>query len=742
MTQTSSPSPAETARLKIVDLGTGMPAALVSRLLMNFGADVVRIEPESGDPFYRTYPAYEVWQRGKEIRRLAPGRLDEIHVLLATADACLLGGEDFPGLERRVDAGSLAGKHPHLVILEIDAYPEFLADAERPAVDVLVQARSGLCYEHYSDRPIAMSFEPCNYGSALQGLAGLLAALFERASSGQGQIVRTSLYEGALTWAASFWSEASNPTPAFSFAVPRDPWPLIFRCKDGRYIHIVLGSSGSKARLYSILGIDDPAIDAKDSGMPRLVPGSTNTKTFFGDVELLTGYIERRDSAELLEALWAAGLAADYVQPPGTCWDDPQVVHNGIIERDPDGTRRVGNPVLAHFTSSTRATVQPAGSGPLSGLRVVDFGTFVAGPYSSVLLADLGADVIKVEAPIGDPNRNVFRSFTTANRGKRAIMVDLKAPAGREIAQKLCAGADIVTNNFRTGVAARLGIDAATLHESRPDLIVLESAAYGPTGPKSAQAGFDLVFQALCGHEYRAGGVGNPPLWNRTTLVDYAGGLLGACAILHALMVRARSGSGARLNVPLINAGIFLMSELVQRPDGRFAGAPQLNSDQTGYHPAERMYQTRDGWIAIAARGEAAAHRLAALTGMEPIARPAAQWGPAEAGVIGAVIRQQTSEAILAQLAAADIWAEACVPEAAHPTLNDSGLARNGTVMRSKHPQFGDVREIGPLFRLSRSRCAGHDHTPLPGEHTRIVLEELGYDDAQIDELKADKIIA
>ena len=139
------------------------------------------------------------------------------------------------------------------------------------------------------------------------------------------------------------------------------------------------------------------------------------------------------------------------------------------------------------------------------------------------MFADLGADVIKVEPVTGDPNRSIFRSYGSVNRGKRCITVDLKAPEGLKIAQQLCVAADVVTNNFRPGVSTRLGIDAKTLHALKPELIVLESAAYGSTGPKAEGAGFDMCFQALCGHDWRAGGVDNPPLWNRTSMVDFAG---------------------------------------------------------------------------------------------------------------------------------------------------------------------------------------------------------------------------
>jgi crotonobetainyl-CoA:carnitine CoA-transferase CaiB-like acyl-CoA transferase len=733
-----------TTPLRVLDFGTGMAPALVTRYFVEIAAEVIRFEPRSGDPFYRTYPAYEIWHRGKIKKRSEDLSEEELAHWMSTADVCVLGGEDFPGLSRYGDPDQLVKRNPRLVVLSITAYPGAMSRPDRAAAEVLVQAKSGLCYEHYTDRPLRMSFEPCNYGAGLQGLTGVLAALYDRERSGLGQVVRTSLFEGALTYGCSFWSEASKPSAAFEFCVPKDPWPLIFKCRDGRYVHIIMGTAGSKGKLYGILGIDDPTVDMNDSGVPSLATVRLDMKKFFGDVELIAPFIQKRESEELLGALWDAGLAADLVQPPGACWDDPQVLHNGIIRRDSDGTRFVsGNPVSVAPSPAPSAALPPAGARPLSGLRVVDFGTFVAGPYTSAILGDLGADVIKVEALAKDPNRNVFRSFTTGNRGKRAIMLDLKTAEGRDIAQRLCVKAEVVTNNFRTGVAERLGIDARTLHRMKPELIVLESAAYGATGPKSQRAGFDLAFQAFCGHEYRAGGTGNAPLWNRSTLVDYTGGLLGAIAVLQALQVRAQTGAGSELNMPLLNAGVFLLSELVQRPDGAFVGAPSLNREQTGFHPLEQMYQTADGWIAIAVRDPESANAL--VTALElgaSVQGDLHAWGESAARSIAAAIRGRSTRDLLELLKSAGIWTEECARDAAHRTLNDEGLIAAGTVHVSQHAQFGTVREIGQLFRFSRSASGTHGHTAQPGEHTRAVLAELGYAAEAVADLYERKIAA
>lgn len=724
--------------LTVVDFGVGMAAALVCKFLREAGAEVLRFESAAGDPFYDVYPAYMIWHGGSKIERNG-NTVSKQEEALSRADVCIVGGEDFPGLARRGDAQALQKRFPKLVVLNIEGYPTGSKYAGRPACDILMQARSGLSFEHYSKRPLLMSFEPSNYGATLHGLNGLFAALLQRESSGVGQVVATSLFEGALSWIVMLWCEATQGTPASNFVMIKDPCPLIFRCADGIYVQIVLGSAGSKYKMYKILGINDPSVAENDSGMP--IPGGL-PRNFFGDVDLLGSHVAKFQSQELLAALWAAGLPAEPVLAPGVCWQHPQVVHNQNIQRSADGTRFVGHPVVSRRSPAPRKTPVSSPGSALSGMRVVDFGAFVAGPYSSVLLGDLGADVIKVEPVTGDPNRGIFRSYTSSNRGKRCIVVDLKAPEGLKIAQQLCAVADVVTNNFRPGVSARLGIDAPTLHKQKPDCVVLEASAYGATGPNAQGAGFDMCFQALCGHDWRAGGVDNTPLWNRTSMVDFAGGLIGSVAILQHLYLRARDGSGAALGSGLLHSALFLMQELIQKPDGRFVGAGPLNHEQTGYHAAEQFYEAADGWFAVAARSDDMSRKLLAVLGLQnAVTAPRAQWNADVARSIAAAAKPRQLAELLAALDKAGVWAEACCTNGEQAFLHDAHLEALGTVYKAMHAKFGEVRQIGLLCRLSASRPCVHGAAPVAGEHTDAIMAELGYSSDAIKDLRERKVI-
>jgi crotonobetainyl-CoA:carnitine CoA-transferase CaiB-like acyl-CoA transferase len=360
-----------------------------------------------------------------------------------------------------------------------------------------------------------------------------------------------------------------------------------------------------------------------------------------------------------------------------------------------------------------------------------------------VILRDLGADVIKVEPLSGDVMRFYFLKYTASSRGKRVIALDMKNPEGLGIALRLCSRAHIVHHNFRPGVTERLGIDVASLHKIKPDLIVLETAAYGVSGPRARQGGFDMTFQAFCGHEIRAGGQGNEPELYRLPIVDLAAGLLGAVSLLVARFVNLRSGAGAAIATSLLNAGLYLLSEWVQRPDGEFGELPELNPQQTGFHPAERIYAVGDRWLAIAARGDSMAARLvSALDLAEQIRAPRHAWGEREASLLAQAIAGHDLDTLLERLKAADVWAVACRSDAKEATLSDPGMCAGGAVLSADDPRYGRFVQLGAQFTLSRSPNVGRGDSPAVGEHTRQVLTELGYRPEEIDRLYRDKVVA
>jgi crotonobetainyl-CoA:carnitine CoA-transferase CaiB-like acyl-CoA transferase len=713
-------------------------------MLADAGAQIRRIEPAAGDPFYELYPCYSVWRRDLQISRAGnPAAAIALAAdELATADVCVVGGEDFPGIDWQVDVEELARSHPRLMILEITGYCHGTPEAKAPAVDLLVQAWSGLVHEQYSDRPMLYAMPAPSYGAALQGLVGLLSALIDREQTGKGQIVRTSLFEGALSWLGHSWFMSERSDWSMDLVVPKDVSQLIFRCADGKYLHFALVTANARAHVYGVLGIDDAAAGSAHGGLPSLAKGARN---FYGDVDLLQSSILKWRRADLLGKLWALGVAAEPVNKPGEVWDDEQVVHNGTIWRDADGVSRVGLPFKVDFNHAKEAPRRRKTSEnapPLQGVRIVDFGMYAAGPHASMILGDLGADVIKVESIAGDPIHGFYRPYSTSSRGKRHLAIDMKKPQGLEIALRLCRGADIVHHNLRPGVAERLGIDAQSLHRLKPSLVILETSGYGSSGPKSQGAGIDYAIQALCGHEEHAAGKGNGLSCYNPTTVDFAAGMLGALGSLVAQLRKERTGTGATVATSLLETGLFLLAELIRTRDGTFMPLPRLNYEQTGFHPAERLYKARDSWVAIAARTEEMAQRLLAALGLKArIDKPRRDWGAAEAALIAEAIAQGDAAAVLDTLQTAGVWSVPCRAEAKELTLRDPALRERGTVLSTKHARYGDILQIGSQFTLSRAKTRPSGETASIGQHSREILAELSYSSAEIAQLYAQAIV-
>jgi crotonobetainyl-CoA:carnitine CoA-transferase CaiB-like acyl-CoA transferase len=724
--------------LKVIDLAVGFASAVVSKLMIDNGAMVTRVLPATGDPFSSLYPAYESLKEGA-IR----GDAALIEDLLASADACIIGGEDYPGLDFGFDGAALLERHPKLIVLELSAYP--VGAPSGLAVDLLVQARTGLVHEQLNGQPIQIAMALPSYGVVFAGLLGLWAAIVERDSSGVGQIVRASMQHGVSMFWSQIWMEADHSNALFDKLPPKDVQHLIFECAGGDYIHFVLGVPGALSKLYEVLGIQ-AVVDPNDRGIPNLERGPDS---YFADRGPIAPAIRRWRRDDLTRALNAAGLAAEPVLQPGEAWSDPQVQANGLLADRTDGSTVVGNPLrfetFEAASSGRRELNEPQSSGqaPLAGLKIIDLGNFVAGPYATKLLADLGADVVKIEPHTSLAALTGMRNTWASNRGKRSVVIDMKTPRGLALARGLCAKAHVTSHNFRLGVAERLGVDPASLRRLRADIVTLETNGYGSKGPKAKGAGWDMVMQALCGHEARAGGIGNPPLWYRSALLDFSTGALGAISVLMAVHARNRGAGSVAIESSLLATGLFLMSELIRRSDGSFCGAPLLNSSKSGFHPAERLYRTRDGWIAIAARSEEMASALLGALDIQSITAPRAKWDDAVAELIAARFAIQDTERAMTLLDGAGIWAERCATDG-WTALKEASYARSAhLVIDAQDSVYGRiVSTFGPTVTFSRTKVAGPFRSaPHPGEHTREVLASAGVDNAEIDDLIATGIV-
>ena len=359
---------------------------------------------------------------------------------------------------------------------------------------------------------------------------------------------------------------------------------------------------------------------------------------------------------------------------------------------------------------------------PLDGVRVVDFSMFVPGPFASSILADLGAEVIKVEPPRGDPGRGyVPVQFETENRNKRSIAIDLKHAASPAVVGKLVGKADIVLEGFRPGVAQRLSIDYETLKKSKGDLIYCSISGYGQTGPWRERPGHDVNYVAAAGGLAYPGQWLNPPARSSLPVADMAGGSFAAIAVLSALHQRNSTGKGAYLDLSLFEAGFFwaaMRHSLDRDVDPR-----------AHIFPVNDIFETKDGKrLTLGILEEHFWHNFQKIVpGFDApeFSTDASRrkHGDVLSKKLREAMKEKTAEEWIPLLEENDIPVDLCVTPAEAAVTNRQ-LKERGAVTRgfATFPVFANGKRAGSLR-------AG---VPKLGEHTREILVELGFDDAEI----------
>jgi crotonobetainyl-CoA:carnitine CoA-transferase CaiB-like acyl-CoA transferase len=388
---------------------------------------------------------------------------------------------------------------------------------------------------------------------------------------------------------------------------------------------------------------------------------------------------------------------------------------------------------------------------PLDGIRVVDLSRVLAGPYCTMLLADLGADVVKLERPgEGDETRawgppyagEVAAYFLAVNRSKRSVAVDLKHPRGRALGLDLCARADIVLENFRPGAARRLGLDAASVRERNPGVVYCSITGFGRHGARD-RPGYDFVVQAESGLMAVTGEPGGPPTKAGVALVDVVTGLHAAVAIVAALRRREATGEGEQIEVSLLDSAFSALVNVAQNAlvtgeePGRFGNA----------HPSIAPYQpfrAADGWIAVAAANDGLFARLCDVVGRPELAADE-RFATNAARVRN---RDQLVPLLEESFAArsADDWAVALdaagVPAGKIRGVLEALRAAAPATVRITHPTAGELELVAPPFMLESAPVREASAPPLLGEHTREVLAELGVGADELAALEADGVVA
>jgi len=378
----------------------------------------------------------------------------------------------------------------------------------------------------------------------------------------------------------------------------------------------------------------------------------------------------------------------------------------------------------------------------------------MAGPLAAMRLGDLGADVLKIEPVTGEwqrhaaaggaVGREVNASFLSLNRNKRSLAVDLKQPEGRDLVHRLAAESDVFLQNYRPGVAARLGMDYDSVRAVRPDIVYVSISGYGESGPYANRPGQDLLLQSMTGALYSAGRVEDPPQAGPYYVADAITAYSAFEGVLAALLHRERTGEGQKVEVNMLDAMIAMqMQELSVRTVG---GVPQTRGHEIHAHSYIRapygIFPTSDGYVALAFADLGV---LGEVFGDPDLGR----WDAERDGfrhrdeisaAVAAHLRADTTASWLERLGSRGVWVGPV--NSYDEVLDDPQVRHNGSFVTYEHPTEGTVTTPGFAFRMTGTPASIERGAPTIGQHTAEILTELGLSEAEVIALLEEKVIA
>jgi crotonobetainyl-CoA:carnitine CoA-transferase CaiB-like acyl-CoA transferase len=755
--------------LRVLDLGRRMAGAMVGMVLADNGAEVIRVEPPDGGPAPDD-PAHLVWNRGKRSVTLdlrdANDR-ERFLDLVAAADGVVHDWR--PGAIERLGLGhtDLARINPRIVSVAISGFGEHGPLRDLAGYEGIVAARTGrmATLNGYRDGPVFTPAPSASFGAAMLAIQGLLAAVHARRTTGVGQRVHTSLLHALVSFdmVSGHGHRIHQPDDSGRVFGVMELAFMTARTRDDRWIQMCSRQPHLFRNWLRVLGLEHLFDEPGLADMPDLFPSTQELQRVR---ELVAKAMRQRTLDEWLDVFLAEDVGGDpfltateYLQHRQATdngrtavVDDPRVrrtVQIGPLALLSETPSDIGAPApglgehrreVLDATPARRPQPTPhARSGaslqhPLEGITVLEVGYFYAAPYAMTLLAEMGARVIKVEPPTGDPaRRNWTTGYDKETVGKESVVADMKTPEGLRIVHQLVERSDVLLHNFRPGVPERLGIGYEELAARHPHLIYVYGGAFGSKGPWARRPGFHSSPNAIAGSGVIEAGRGNPPI-NRT-YADPASALATATGTLLALHARTLTGRGQYVETTMLSSMAYTVSRWSLSYDGE-PPSPEADQGQHGFHALHRLYPTADGWVYVECHTDQQRAALAAELDLPPLVDWPVGWS-AGRDVAADQARADALATVFARAGAGE-W-ETRLQTAGVPAVRADGIDHLDFMLNHPHMRANDLAVEATLddgtrfFRSSGSVEFGTQvlrvGRPEPlGAATERVLVELGYD--------------
>jgi crotonobetainyl-CoA:carnitine CoA-transferase CaiB-like acyl-CoA transferase len=613
--------------LSVVEHAGSVAATIAGGLLADLGATVRFLEPLGGSEL-RSQPGFAVWGRAKQAVECADP-IAEVVRASPEADVIIVDAE--PWLRAREPKANR-------VTLVIDTFggPSMYGSPGIGAAAAMGEAYSGLSWLQQGSRegPYFLLESPASFGSGALGVIGVLASLVS--DVGRGETCRVSHLAGALALQlfAAVTAEDAPAEHGFADGDSRrigGPMNRLHRASDG-WVNVAISTRERFERACVALGLEDLLADDRYDQAPHIPDKDARTEV----VARIAERIATMTVADVVRVMRGIDVIVGPVSKPGDALNHPQVAAMGLRYEAEDETGRKlvmpGEPIYGARDAELAAghPMSPAGSlqawrpaersadsarAPLEGLRVLELATYAAGPGAARLLAGLGATVLKIEAPNGDPLRRQKYYFVGANENKISTKVNLKDSSGAETLEYLLKRSHVVINNYRPDIASRLGLAPHTIAAMSPGAVQCAILGYGSTGPLSNQPAFDIVFECLTGGVLIQGG-GTEPVGYGGGIADNATSLMGATAVLAGLYSRMSSPSeqGPAVEVSLMSTVLYRHAGVFVQGRSDWRALPGLQPDPDHLTGSVGLFTAAGGeWLCLGVTNEMEWARLSAI---------------------------------------------------------------------------------------------------------------------------------